>query len=156
MGIRRDTNSLENRPYSQITKKGDLSNCNNYKGIMLLLVTMTVLSRVILNRITDMADSLLRKEQAGFRKGRSCADQIFTLRQILEQSNEWNSPLYINFIDFTKAFDSVNRLALEKILSHCGIPDKNISIIKMLNTDINARVICGSNLSEEFKLKTEV
>ena len=123
---------------------------------MLLSVSMKVLSRVILNRITDIADPLLRKEQAGFRKGRSCADQIFTLRQILEQSNEWNSPLYINFIDFTKAFDSVNRLALEKILSHYGIPDKIISIIKMLYTDLNARVICGSNLSEEFKLQTGV
>lgn len=93
---------MENKPHSKVTKKGDLSNCNNYRGIMLLLSIMKVLSRVILNRITETTDPLLRKEQAGFRKRRSCADQIFTLRQKLEQSNEWNSPLYINFIDFAK------------------------------------------------------
>ncbi|XP_048743103.2 uncharacterized protein LOC125656543 [Ostrea edulis] len=102
---------------------------------------MKVLSRVILDRIAEVTDPLLRQEQAGFRKGKSSADQIFALRQILEQSNEWNSPLYINFIDFTKAFDSVNRLALERILRHYGIPDKIISIIKMQYTELNARII---------------
>ena len=71
--------------------KKETSNCNNYRGIMLLSVTMKDVSRVILNRISAITDPLLRKEQAGFRKGRSCADQIFTLRQVVEQSNEWNS-----------------------------------------------------------------
>ena len=51
----------------------------------------------------------IRKEQAGFRKGRSCSDHIFTLRQILEQAKEWNSTVYANFIDFEKAFDSIHR-----------------------------------------------
>ncbi|XP_056020452.1 uncharacterized protein LOC130054512 [Ostrea edulis] len=72
----------------KLPKKGDLSNCNNYRGIMLLSVTMKVLSRVILDRIAEVTDPLLRQEQAGFRKGKSCADQLFALRQILEQSNE--------------------------------------------------------------------
>ncbi|XP_056020464.1 uncharacterized protein LOC130054522 [Ostrea edulis] len=116
---------------------------------------MKVLSRVILDRIAEVTDPLMRQKQAGFRKGKSCVDQIFALRQILEQSNEWNSPLYINFIDFIKAFDSVNRLALERILRHYGIPDKIISIIKMQYTELNVRVICGSSLSEEFKLTSE-
>ena len=75
----------------KLPKKGDLTNCNNWRGIMLLSVTYKVLSRVVLNRLTTTVDPLLRKEQAGFRKGRGCADQIFTLRQIVEQSNEWSS-----------------------------------------------------------------
>ena len=54
-------------------------------------------------------DPHLRDHQAGFRKNRSCTDQIATLRIILEQSLEWNSPLYVNFIDYEKAFDSVDR-----------------------------------------------
>ena len=52
---------------------------------MLLSVTSKVISRVILNRIQDITDLLLCEEQAGFRKGRSCSDQVFTLRQIVEQ-----------------------------------------------------------------------
>ena len=81
----------------KLPKRGDLTNCNNWRGIMLLSVTYKVLSRVVLNRLTTTVDPLLRKEQAGFRKGRSCADQIFTLRQIVEQSNEWSSTVYANF-----------------------------------------------------------
>ena len=61
-----------------------------------------------MNRIKDELDRRLRKEQAGFRKGRSCTDQIFILRNNLEQCNEWRRALYINFIDFEKAFDSIH------------------------------------------------
>ena len=87
----------------KIPKKGNLSDCNNWRGIMLLPVTSKIFSRIILDRISKEVDHLLRKEQAGFRKGRGCADHIFTLRQIMEQSNEWNSTIYANFIDFAKA-----------------------------------------------------
>ena len=51
-------------------------------------------------------DKTLREEQAGFRQDRSCTDQIATLRIIVEQSIEWNSSLYVNFVDYEKAFDS--------------------------------------------------
>ena len=34
---------------------------------------------------------------------------IFTLRNILEQCTEWNRELYVNFIDYEKAFDSIHR-----------------------------------------------
>ena len=78
---------------------GRLSNC---RGIQLLSIPSKVLARVILERIKADVNKLLREEQAGFRAGRSCADQIATLRIINEQSIEWNSPLYVNFIDFKK------------------------------------------------------
>ena len=51
-------------------------------------------------------DQKLRKEQAGFRSGRGTTEQIFISRSILEQVNEWQVTLYINFVDFEKAFDS--------------------------------------------------
>ena len=57
----------------------------------------------------EAVDLKLRDQQAGFRRNRSCADQIASLRIIGEQSLEWNSPLYINFIDYEKAFGSVDR-----------------------------------------------
>ena len=51
----------------------------------------------------------LRKEQAGFGKHQSCVDLIYTLRIILEQSIEWQAILYVTFIDFEKALDSVKK-----------------------------------------------
>ncbi|XP_056005295.1 uncharacterized protein LOC130050170 [Ostrea edulis] len=73
---------------TKLPKKGDLFDCNNWRGIMLLSVTSKVLSRNVFNRITREVDTCLRKNQAGFRKRKSCSDQIFSLRQIIEQSNE--------------------------------------------------------------------
>ncbi|XP_056006892.1 uncharacterized protein LOC130050692 [Ostrea edulis] len=63
-----------------------MMDCNSWRGIMLLSTTNKVLSRVILNRISSSVNPLLKKEQTGFRRGRSCADKIFNLRQIVEQT----------------------------------------------------------------------
>ena len=93
----------------KLPKKGDLSLCNNWRGIMLLSVPSKILTRVILERLKEALDKKLRPEQAGFRKERSCTDHIATLRIIIEQSIEWQSPLFKTFVDFEKAFDSVDR-----------------------------------------------
>ena len=82
-------------------------------------------NRVMLNRLKDAVDPHLRDHQAGFRKNRSCADQIVTPRIILEQSLKWNSSLYV---DYEKAFDSVDRACLWKLLMHYGINEKITSI----------------------------
>jgi len=62
------------------------------------------MAKIIIQRITDAIDKhyLLREEQAGFRKGRGCIDQIFALRNIIEQCTEWQRQLYINFLDCRK------------------------------------------------------
>ncbi|GFR70006.1 reverse transcriptase SR3-left [Elysia marginata] len=123
---------------------------------MLLSVPVKVLNRVILERLKEAVDPLLRDQQAGFRKDRSCADQIASLRIIVEQSLEWNSPLYINFIDYEKAFDSVDRETLWKFLKHYGIPKKIISIIKCNNQDMKCKVAHACQLSDSFEVKTGV
>ncbi|VDP56916.1 unnamed protein product [Schistosoma margrebowiei] len=80
---------------------------------------------------------------------RSCTDQIATLRIIVEQSVEWNSSLYINFIDYEKAFDSVDRRTLWKLLRQYGFPEKIVKKIIFASTN----VILGSEkrlLSQQF------
>lgn len=75
--------------YVKLQKKGDVANTNRWRGIMLLSVNSKVLNRVILTRMASV--SFLRKEQVGLIKGN--ADLIFSLRQILEPSNEWKNTL---------------------------------------------------------------
>ncbi|VDP83889.1 unnamed protein product [Schistosoma curassoni] len=94
-----------------IPKKGGLSKCENYRGITLLSIPGKVFNRVTLNRMKDAVDTQLRDQQTGIHRDRSCTNQIATLLIILEQSVEWNSSLYINFIDYEKAFGSVDRRA---------------------------------------------
>ena len=76
--------------------------CKNYRGIMLLSTPGKVFDRILLNRMKVSADQYLRENQAGFRKVRSCPDQIATLRIITEQSLEWKASLYAKFIDSEK------------------------------------------------------
>jgi hypothetical protein len=81
----------------RIPKKWDRTECSNWRGISLLSIPGKVFTRVILNRAEAVIESHLRREQAGFRKNRSCIDHINTLHLILEQHVEWNTTLYSTF-----------------------------------------------------------
>ena len=105
----------------KLAKKGTLNDCNNWRGITLLSISSKLMTKIIIQRITDAIDKQLREEQAGFRKGRGCINQIFALRNIIEQCTEWQRQLYINCVDFQKAFDSINRKSLWRILRAYGI-----------------------------------
>ena len=139
-----------------LPKKCDLTQCGNYRGIMLLSVPGKILSRIILSRIKSKVDEKLRPNQAGFRSNRSTTDQITTLRIILEQSKEWNSQLFVNFIDYKKAFDSLDRTSLWKILRHYGIPQKIVNIIKSMYEGGGGKVMFKGKLSDLFEIKTGV
>ena len=84
-------------------------------------------------------DSRLREEQEGFRPNRSCTDQIASLRIIMEQSIECNSSLYLNFIDYEKAFDSVQRETLWQLMRHHGILQKFVNIVSKSYEDLRIK-----------------
>ena len=95
----------------KLPKKGSLSNCNKRRGIRKLSIPRKVLSIILLNRLKDSIDLKLREQQAGFRSNRSWSEQIFTLRNIIEQCTEFQQPILLNFVDFKK-FDSIHRESL--------------------------------------------
>ena len=141
----------------KLPKKGNLQICDNWRGITLLSIPSKIFCRVLLQRIEPAINNKLREEQAGFRKGRGCIDQIFALRNIIEQCIEWNVPLYMNFIDFRKAFDSVHRETLWNILKSYGIPDKIITMISLFYSHFECSVIINSKtLSEWFPVESGV
>jgi hypothetical protein len=148
---------VERRAHSETSeKKGNLSICDNYRGIMMLSVPGKVLNRVMLQRLKTAVDDKLRDNQAGFRQNRSCADQIVTLHIILEQSHEFNSSLYTVFVDFTKAFDSLDREVLCQLMRHYGIPEKFIAIIRNTYTGMQSKAIHEGQLTEAFDIATGV
>ncbi|VDO75495.1 unnamed protein product [Schistosoma margrebowiei] len=87
---------------------------------------------------------------------RSCTDQIATLRIIVEQSIEWNSSLYINFIDYEKAFDSVDRTTLWKLLRHYDVPQKIVNIIQSSYDGLHCKIVHRGQLIKSFEVKTGV
>ena len=69
---------------NKIPKKGDLTDCGNWRGITLNSVIAKILGRILINRIKDGTDKKLRKEQTVFRKGKGTSEQIFILLNIIE------------------------------------------------------------------------
>ena len=113
-----------------------------------------VFSRMIIDRIKKGVDRRLRKEQAGFRPGRGTTEQIFILRNILEQANEWRAPIYMHFVDFEKAFDSVHSLWV--IMKTYGIPDKISRAVRGICEGFECAVVEENETSEGFQIKTGV
>lgn len=74
-------------------KKRNLKKCKNWQGVTLLSVVSKILERIVIDRIRMGIDFRLRKKRAGFRSDRGTTEQIFILRNILEQVNECQATL---------------------------------------------------------------
>ena len=83
-------------------------------------------------------------------------DIIFCLRQLQEKCIEQNRPLYIVFVDFSKAFDTVGRTGLWQLLRKYGCPEKFTTMIEALHTGIMANVSVGGEVSESFRVTNGV
>ena len=111
---------------------------------------------MLLERIKKGVDKKLRKEQAAFRPKRSTTEQIFTLRNIFEQANEWRACLYVYFVDFEKAFDSIHRESLWNIMRSSGIPEKMVRVIADIYARFECAVADGNVTSDWFMIKLGV
>ena len=140
----------------KLPKKGDMSSCNNWRGIMLLSIPGKVLTRIILERLKTALDKKLCDNQAGFCQDRSCTDHIATIRIIIEQSLEWQSPLYLIFVDFQKAFDIIDRKTIWKLMQPYWFPPKFITTIQQLYENAKCQVIHEGKLTEPFFVRTGV
>ncbi|GBP16133.1 Probable RNA-directed DNA polymerase from transposon BS [Eumeta japonica] len=120
-----------------IYKRGDPKNISNYRPISLLSNIYKLFSSIINNRLSPIIEAKQPIEQAGFRKGYSTIDNIHTIELIIEKYQELQRPLYITFIDYQKAFDSVTHSSIWERLKEHEVPDIYINIIKSIyNTNI--------------------
>ena len=80
---------------------------------------------------------------------------IFAVRQIQEKCREQNKDLYMVFVDLTKAFDTVNRDGLWRILQKLGCPEKFVSLIRSFHEGMLARVQECGEYSDLFPVTNE-
>ena len=136
-----------------IPKKGDKTVCDNYRGISLIDIAAKIFSVMLLNRFSRARDARTRPNQGGFRRGRGCVDQIFTLRRVLEHRYKYQQPTVACFIDFRTAFDSINRDSLWTVIKADGLPDKLVRLMRAYYSATHARVRVYGEESPEFPLK---
>jgi len=113
-------------------KKGDKNNLKNYRPISLLPQVYKLLTRIITSRLENKLEHFMNCEQAGFRKNFSTSDHILTLKTLIEKVTEYNLPLYLAFIDYEKAFDSVEWWAVQRTLQKCRVDYRYAELIQTI------------------------
>ncbi len=127
---------LTNIEVVMLHKKGDIEDSRNYRGISLINTVLKAFTSVILKRLEIWVkeNDILPEAQAGFLKGRGCSDQIF----VLDSSRELfrvrckRRKLHLLFVDFARAFDSINHAKLWKKLNLIGVSPKLIRTLKSI------------------------
>ena len=137
-------------------KKGDRSDCNNYRGISLLSVLGKVFARVALQRLQQVAERVHPESQCGFRVQRPTTDMLFTLRQLQEKCREQKQPLFIVFVDLTKAFYLVSKEGLFHLLEKIGCPQKLLKVVMSFHDDMKGSVLFDGSSSAVFPIKSGV
>jgi len=124
-------------------KKGDPSIASNYRGLMFLNTLYKIFTGLLLCRINSWIDrnKILNEFQAGFRKGYSTIDNIFTLTNIVSLKLATNKKVFVLFVDLTNAFDKILQNALFYKLSCLGLSGKTLKCCKAFTKKISAR--CG-------------
>jgi len=136
-----------------IQKKGDVQNCENSRGILLVNIAYKVLSIVLYGRLKPHANKIIGQYQCRFREGVSKIDQIYTLRQILEKTLEFQTETHHLFIDFKTAYDKVNRNQLYKTMLELGIPLKLVRLPQAMMEGTTAKFKIQNELSESFHIR---
>ena len=95
----------------------------------------------------------MREEQAGFGAGQSCTDQIAILQITVEQSIKWQFSLYINVIDFEKAFNIISREVLWRLLQYYRMPVKVVTIIRALYEGFSAQVLHNGQRTQPLSMR---
>ena len=113
-------------------KKGDKTECGNYRGISLVSHAGKVLLEVVARRLSAYCEAkgLLPEEQCGFRPNRSTTDMMFVVRRLQEIGPKVGVSLFMCFIDLQKAYDTVDRTLLWQVLTRIGVPPQMTAVIQ--------------------------
>ena len=124
-----------------IFKKGARYATENYRGISILVTLSKVYDGILNKRFSRWYKPDI--EQAGALEGRSCAEQLLTLRLLIDIARYTKQTLYVTFIDYVKAYDKINRNTLLKMLAYQGCGSKFLRAIA--NTLMVANNMIGSS-----------
>ena len=140
-----------------IPKDGDKCNLSNYRPISVLPVFSKVFEKVTYTQLYDYLEnnSILHKQQYGFRAKNSTTQAILHFLQYLYNHIDSDNIVFSLFLDFRKAFDCLNHEILLSKLNTCGVPGIALDwfrshltnreqYVSINNVDSNPRVIqCG-------------
>ena len=129
-----------------IPKKSNAKEYSNYHTIALISHASKVMLKILQARLQQYMNRELLDVQAGFRKDRGIRDQVANILWIIKKAREFQKN--ICFIDYAKAFDSVDHNKLWKILEEIGIPDHLTCLLRNLYAGQEATVRTGHGTTD--------
>jgi sorting nexin-29 len=132
-------------------KRGDQLECANYRGIALLNVTYKVFSNILYARLLLCVESKLGHYKEGFLRKKKIEDTSeFCIAKIFwKKIKEFRISIYLLFIDFKRAYDSIDRKKMYAAMNGINIPQKLIRLVKMMS-NIKSQIKIQLKLSAPF------
>jgi hypothetical protein len=103
-------------------KQGKSDDRSNDRCISLFNSCYKMYGKIITQCLKTISEAILLDELNGLRRGRSCIDNVFILKQTIEKRMKFNVETHMAFLDLEKAFGRVNRNQLWKLLNRRGVP----------------------------------
>ena len=133
-----------------IPKKPDTLRIEEHRGILLMSCAAKIFNKSLLRRVQPVLEPFLRYEQNGFRPRRSTCHQILALRRVIEGATKFQTSVVVIFVDFRKAFDSIDRHSLGEVLTSYNVHPRLIRGILALYQDTSATVLTSDGMTEDF------
>ncbi|WP_419653299.1 RNA-directed DNA polymerase, partial [Thiolapillus sp.] len=136
-----------------IHKSGDKNDPDNYRGISLLSILGKVFAHILNKRLSwwQEVNNKIVEEQSGFRTGYCTMDNVFVLYAIVQRYLiKKSGKVYVCFVDFKKAFDTINRGVLWNVLRKAGVGGKMLKILQSMYNVVKSCVRCPESLTDLF------
>jgi hypothetical protein len=128
----------------------------NYRGITILSCLGKLFNSILNSRLSTHFENhkIIDNSQIGFSRNNRASDHMYTLKTLIDKYTKHKKKLFTCFIDFKKAFDSVDHNGLIYKLKRSGIGDSLYKLMKDMYTrpDATIRVKVKDKLSNMFKL----
>ena len=133
-------------------KKGDASDPSNFRGITISSCLGKLFNTILNKRLNSYLEknNLLSDYQIGFRKNHRTSDHMLILKTLIDKYKKGKKPLYIGFVDFMKAFDTVWHHGLFHKILKTGISNLFYKIIKSMYSKVSLTVQVGENITPFF------
>lgn len=146
-------NDWDNNLLLPIYKKGDKTDCENYRIICLSSIVYKTYTRIIEQKIRTCIENKLEEEQAAFRANRQTSDNVYILRDLIEKRMATGEEMILAFIDLQAAFDTVQRSVIKECLNKLEVPAKLINLTNSVYKNAKARIQVNGTRSNDLLMK---
>ena len=113
----------------------------------MLSVVGKLFGRVLIKKVRARTECAIGEEQCGFRQGRGCMDKVFAVRQVCEKYLANGKDVFWAYMDFEKAYDTIDRHGMRQMLRVYGVGGKLLKAVQSFNVDSGACVRVGNDVN---------